>query len=253
MHSHLAVSLPHRDRRGHPPMHTWRAWGLRLLVLAIAIGGFVYARKQLVSDNAHPYNRVQRIALVNPQRAAPLKDEKPKEDTPKEPDIQKPQLSLSEPAEAAPSGEKPRDDQLGVDADAEGAGDGFGLMAKRGGQDITTLGAGGTGGQGSGLSSGVSRFNFNAYGGLVRQRLQGELAALPALRERDYVAMVWIWIDARGRIDRVELPRGSGFMEVDSALRKAFARMPVLPEPPSGLPQPLRLRVTSRDVEAALR
>jgi len=76
---------------------------------------------------------------------------------------------------------------------------------------------------------------------------------MPALREQDYVAIVWIWIDTHGRIERVELSQGSGFTEVDSALRQAFGQMPVLPEPPNGLPQPLRLRVTSRELGVPLR
>ena len=252
MPSSLAIALPHRPRRGHAPLHTRRAWAIRLVVLAVAAGASLYARQHLISDNAHPYNRVQRIALVNPQRAAPPKEDKPKDEPPKEL-IQKPEISLSEPAEAAPPGEKPHDDQLGVDADGEGAGDGFGLVAKRGARDITTLGAGGTGGNGSGLGSGVNRFNFGAYGGLVRQRLQNELMSTALLREQDYVALVWIWVDPHGRIERVELPQGSGIMEIDSALRKAFGQMPVLPEPPSGLPQPLRLRVTSRSLESSSR
>lgn len=252
MHTSLSVSLPHRPRRGHEPLHTKRAWMVRVLVLALAVGAGLYARRHLIGDNAHPYNRVQRIALVNPQHALPPKEEKPKEEPPKELEVQKPLLNLNEPVEAAPPGEKPHDDQLGVDADGEGAGDGFGLMSKRGGRDITTLGSGGTGGNGTG-ATGVSRFNFAAYGGLVRQRLQNELAAITDLREQDYIAVVWIWLDARGRIERVELANGSGYPEVDTSLRNAFARMPTLPEPPAGLPQPLRLRITARNLDALRR
>lgn len=253
MHTSLSVSLPHRPRRGHEPLHTMRAWMVRVLVLALAVCAGLYARRHLIGDNAHPYNRVQRIALVNPQRAIPPKEEKPKEEPPKELDVQKPQLNLNEPAEAAPPGEKPHDDQLGVDADGEGAGDGFGLVSKRGGRDITTLGSGGVGGDGTGVSSGASRFNFAAYGGLVRQRLQNELATIDDLREQDYVAVVWIWVDTRGRIERVELPNGSGYAQIDTALRNAFAKMPTLPDPPTGLPQPLRLRITSRSLDAQRR
>jgi protein TonB len=243
------IDLPHRERRGHPPVHTRRAWLIRLLVLAVAVGAGLYVRRHLMSDNAHPYNRVQRIALLNPQRAAPPKEDKPRDEPPKELEVAKPRISLSEPAEVAPAGAKPHDDQLGVDADGEGAGDGFGLAAKRGGSDITTLGEGGSGGHGTAVAPGVSRFNFGAYGGLVRQRLQNELAATPALREQDYAVIVLIWIDGRGRIERVELPQGSGFSEIDTALRNAFGQMPVLPEPPSGLPLPLRLRVTARSID----
>lgn len=243
------VPLPHRERRGHPPVHTRQAWVLRLLVLTLAVAGAWQARRLFISDNAHPHNRVQRIALVNPARTPPPKEDKPK-DEPKEIEPPKTQLAINEPVEAAPAGEKPRDDHLGVDADGDGAGDGFGLMSKRGGRDITTLGAGGAGGNGNGTGNNLGRFNLGAYGGLVRQRLQRELAAVPALRQQDYVAEAWVWIDPRGHIERLELPRASGFAEVDAALRDAFARMPLLPEPPAGMPQPLRLRITARELDA---
>jgi protein TonB len=250
MQASQTIALPHRARRGHAPVHTWRAWSVRVLALTMALLLALYARRHWISNNAHPHNRVQRIAVLTPQRATPPKEEKPKEEPPKELDVQKPEVSVNVPAEAAPAGEKPQDDQLGVDADGEGPGDGFGLMGKRGAQDITTIGAGGTGGNGSGATVGVSRFNFGAYGGLVRQRMQNELMAIADLRREDYVAIVSIWIDARGHIERVELPQGSGLDQIDSALRQAFARMPVLPEPPAALPQPLRLRITSRDLVA---
>lgn len=253
MHTILTASLPHRPGRGHAPLHTRRAWLLRLLVLALTVGVGLYARRQLITENAHPYNRVQRIALVNPQRAQPPKEEKPKEEPPKELDVQKTQLNLNEPVEAAPPGEKAHDDQLGVDADGDGAGDGFGLTSKRGGRDITTLGSEGPGGTGTGTSTWANRFNFSAYGGLVRQRLQNELATIDDLRGQEYVAVVWIWVDARGHLERVELPSSSGYSEIDAALRRGFARMPTLPEPPAGLPQPLRLRITSRTLDAQRR
>lgn len=117
MQTSLTVSLPHRARRGREPLHTWHAWGLRLLVLAAAVGAGLYARQQLIIDSAHPCNRVQRIALVNAQRTVPPKEDKPKEAPPKEREVQKPQVDLNDPAEAAPPDEKPHDDQLGVDAE----------------------------------------------------------------------------------------------------------------------------------------
>lgn len=236
------MPAPLQPRRGGPS-HTLTAWVVRLLIAALAVAALVAARRLLITDNAHPRSRAQRVALVNTPRPPPPKEEKPKEI-----EVRKTEVEVNT-QQVPPPGAREPDNQLGVDADGEGAGDGFGLVAKRGGQDIITLGE--PGGGGASAPSTAQRFGFAAYGGLIRQRLQNELAGLRELRERDYVAVALIWIDSRGRIERTELPQPSGHAATDLLLRRAFAEMPVLPEPPSGLPQPLRLRITSKDLNAA--
>jgi len=250
----VAVPVPpllrQPQRRCGESPHTLRAWILRLLVVALLVGGALYARRHLLGDNAHPHSRVQRITLVNPQR---LRPPPPNEVKARELEARKPEVSVGPMIAPALPGEKPHDDHLGVDADGEGKGDGFGLVAKRGGQDITTLGEGGARAIGSGGAASapaVQQINYFFYGGQVRQWLQNELAAIPSLRERDYVVIALIWVDARGRIVRSELPQPSGFIDIDSALRKALAEAAGLPEPPSGLPQPMKLRITSRELNA---
>jgi len=219
----------------------WRVVAV-LCVLAVAYA----ARAVLKDDGGHPRSRVQRVALVQTNR--PLPPPKPIE---KPPELQadRNEVAVSTPA---PASLQQPDSQLGVDADGEGAGDGFGLVGKRGGQDITTLAppAEGPGGSGAGLPAGVSQFNHGVYAGTVRQRLQTELAGRPELREQDHVTVVLLWIDAGGRVERVELQQSSGSIGIDMALRRALAEMPTLPEPPFGLPLPLRMRITSKDLRA---
>jgi protein TonB len=236
-----ALLVPGRHRRRQAQAARWQAMAWRLLAVALVLGAAWWARQHLIHDPSHPRGAVQRVALVSAPKPPPPKVQ----EKPPEVEVQKQDVEV---ATQAKSPDQP-DNQLGVDADGEGAGDGFGLMGKRGGQDITTLGASSGDGQGAGISSGVQRFNFGVYAGMVRQRLQNELAQHAELREERYVSIVLLWINERGRVERVELQQGSGFGAVDLLLRKAFNEMPVLPEPPQGLPQPLRLRVTSADLK----
>ncbi len=126
-----------------------------------------------------------------------------------------------------------------MDADGEGAGDDFGLVAKPGGQDIITLG-GGWGGE-----SADRRLAFGLYAGLIRQRMESELAGKNRFAKGEHVTVVEVWVNERGRVERMEITRSSGVVAVDRALRDAFAVMPVLPEPPYGMPMPLRMRITT--------
>lgn len=238
--SQAALLVPGRHRR-QAAAARWQAMLWRTVAVGVVLALAYAAKLYLFQDGSHPRSRVQRVALISAPKPPPPK---PLE-RPPEVEIQKQEVEVAtQPKEA----QQP-DNQLGVDADGEGAGDGFGLLGKRGGQDITTIGTAGDG-TGSG-TTGVQRFNFGIYGGMVRQRLQNELMGHVALRERDYVTVVLLWISDRGRIERVDLQRGSGYAEVDSALRQAFAGMPVLPEPPVGLPQPLKIRITSRELHGS--
>jgi protein TonB len=247
--SHAARLVPGRSRRQAEAAARRQTLLWRLVAVLLVLATAYLARSQLLDAGAHPRSRVQRITLVHAPKPLPPKPlEKPPEVQ-----VQKNDVDVQSQPIPDPSPSQQPDDQLGVDADGEGAGDGFGLVGKRGGQDITTLGAapGGAGGTASGnRPTTAQQFNFRNYGGLIGQRLQSELMARSALRGRDYVSVVLLWIDAHGRIERVELQRGSGYADIDSTLRQSFADMPLLPEPPAGLPQPLSYRVASRDLNA---
>jgi protein TonB len=237
--AHTALLVPGRQRRRQAQRARWQAMAWRLLVVALVLCLAWWARKHLIQDPSHPRGVAQRVALVSTPKPPPPKVQ----EKPPEVEVQKQDVEV---ATQARSAEQP-DNNLGVDADGVGAGDGFGLMGKRGGQDITTIGQG-SGGAGGPASTAVQRFNFSVYGGTIRQRLQRELASHPELRQERYVSIVLLWISERGRVERVELQQGSGFGHVDLQLRQALNELPVLPEPPQGLPQPLKLRITSADL-----
>jgi protein TonB len=226
------------DRRFRPLL----AWGLRLAVVVLVMAGLLWLRERLRGDETQPLDRAQRIALLSSPRPPPKPPEPPPE----------PQRELVTGAEVrtpltpAPAAEAPAvGAALGVDSDGQGAGDGFGLVGKRGGRDITTLA--GPGGAGTGATDAQ---RFAQYAGLLLQKLRREISLDPRLREHSYVAVVHLWVDPRGRVVRSEIDPGSGRLATDAALREAFGRLLAMPEPPGDLPQPIRLRITSRDLVA---
>lgn len=216
------------DRRRHdgPPVR-----GLLALLLTAAV--FVAG----CSDSDKPKKpTVQTIAVLRPPPPPP--PPKP-EEKPPEPEIKKEEVKLPEPEQKPEAAnEPPPGEQLGVDAEGGAGNDGFGLVGKPGGRDITTIGEGGGGG---------GRAQFNAYAGLVQVRLQEQLQKRDRLRQSDYRAVVRVWFTDRGGIDRVELVDGTGDAEIDSAIRSALLDIRSLDQaPPEGMPQPLKLKLTSR-------
>lgn len=254
-----AISSPAVARRRAREADELRAWWWRLLALLLVAAAVFTARHYLLGDSAHPSSRVQRVRLVTPQRPPPpkAKDETPKppekpseQERPNEKTTYQGQLALVEnatPGPPGPPGERPLDDQLGVEAEGEGPGDSFGLVAKRGGHDITRLGSAGAGAGGGGITRLQQRMIFRGYGETVAQRLTQELQGSGEILAREYEVVTLVWIDVHGRIVRAELQRSTGSPDLDIALRRALASAPVLPEPPSGLPQPVKLRFTVKE------
>lgn len=234
--THPALLVP---RRRVANASRWKTVAWRLLALAAAVAAVLWLKPLLITEEGRPKKRAQRVTLVSaPKPPPPRPVEKPPELT-----VARQEVEVAAPAAQADAA--PQDSALGVDADGEGAGDGFGLVGKRGGQDIVTLGddAGGAGE--------AQRVAFGLYAALVRQRLEGELAGNRRLTQGDHASVVDVWIDARGRLERMDISRSSGNAEVDRALRDAFAAMPVLPEPPVGMPLPLRMRITSKELHGS--
>jgi protein TonB len=171
-----------------------------------------------------------------PPPPPPPQEKIPEPETPKE-EVKIPEPEQPQPAqdEAPPPGE-----QLDLDADASGTGDAFGLGAKKGGTDITKLGTGtGTGGLG--------RDRAAWFGGLVQSHLQAQLSKIEKLRNSDYRIQMRIWFAADGKVERFELVDSTGDKSLDDAIRVAMEKVaPMRQAPPQDLPQPIRLRVTSR-------
>ncbi|MEW6678650.1 MAG: TonB C-terminal domain-containing protein [Pseudomonadota bacterium] len=215
--------------------NTLKRWLFRLLVLGTVAGLILLARDQLRDGQVEVDRFTQRVRLVElPPPPPPKKIELPP------PEVMVKEEDKSEPPDPADTidDQQTMDDRLGVDAEGAGAGDAFGLAAKKGGKDLlATAKIGGDGGQG-----------FRYYATQIERFLERALAGDMQLRRGSYSAIVWLWVGPSGSLERYELTGSSGDAVIDARLREALAALRDLGlPPPRDMPQPVRLRVSSRE------
>ncbi|HET7831556.1 MAG TPA: TonB C-terminal domain-containing protein [Gallionella sp.] len=203
------------------------AGGIFLLLVVTAV--VFWINNFLSGTDAPKKPRPQEISLVRPPEPPPPPPKPPEE---KPPEVPKEEVKLDEPpppqAEAPPAGA-----DLGVDAKGDGSGDSFGLVGKQGGRDIT-LG----GGNGS---------RFSGYLSSLQRSIRDELNRDDRLRKSEYKITVAIWLNKSGSVERFELMgTTTGNADLDAAIKQALSNMRSLREPPGDMPQPVKLRVSSR-------
>jgi len=215
-------------RRGWVPV---ALAGVGVLGVAAAIAFFVL---ELLAGEAPPPPKVQKISIVQPPPPPPPP---PREEPPPEPEkqeIEAPEPEPVQPEEVAQeeSDEPPPGQDLGLDAEGTGAGDGFGLVGKKGGRGLI----GGSGG---------SRFAW--YSGMIERELQSVLASIEEVRRQRYTIEVRLHIAADGSVRSAMLLGTTGDPRLDRELERALRERVRLSEgPPEDLPQPIRLRIRSR-------
>jgi TonB family protein len=218
------------------------AWLRRLpvllgILLSIGIGIGVWLLKDMFHKQPQTKRTVQQITVLQPPPPPPPPPEQPPPPEVKEEKIEEPEPEPEKEPEQAPeeSNEPPAED-LGLDAEGGAGSDAFGLTGRKGGRS---------------LLGGAAGSAILWYGGQVKRTVEDELQALLAdtpARSAGYVVVVEVWVGADGRISRAELASGSGKGEVDQAIRSALPRLRagIGKAPPESMPQPLRIRLTSR-------
>lgn len=215
---------------GKPVWMRWGGVGLGLIV-AVMLG--LALKNILVSDKPAKKPKLQQITLVRPPPP------KPPEPKPPEPEVKKVKVPEIEPqpepqkADAPPPGP-----DLGVDAEGTGEGDGFGLVGKKGGADLI----GGGGPKGNPWAWYDAMVND-----VVSTAFQNALAREKALKDKNYKVIVKVWIGSDGQVTRAELDDSTGDAKVDGLLTDVLRNLRALRDsPPQDMPQPLKIRVTSR-------
>jgi TonB family protein len=121
-----------------------------------------------------------------------------------------------------------------LDAQGQGAADGFGLAGRPGGADML----------GGGTAGGGNRFGW--YSALLTGRINQALQQQRRLYDARYEVPALIWIGRDGQVERVELIRSSGKPEIDRLLVRTIESMPRLPQPPpQDMPQPITTRISA--------
>jgi protein TonB len=195
-------------------------------VLVMVLSGAAVALIGMMSGTAAPQQPlVQQISIVLPPPPPPPPEIK--EPEPEEVEIDEPE---PEPLADDTSQEAPGD-ELGLDAEGVAGGDAFGLLAKKGGRGLV--------GDGD---------PYAWYAGVLQRDLQTALSGDDTIRSLgEYAVVVSIRLSPDGYIQDSRLLSGSNNPQLDAALRQALsAGVRISREPPEDLPQPIRLRISSR-------
>ena len=209
----------------------WIRYGLFGLGMVAVIALVVTVIMSFLTQAGKPRKpTVQQIAILRPPPPPPppKREEKP-------PEIKKEEVKLPPPPqEQAPKEAEGKEagKDLGVDAEGGAGGDAFGLVGRKGGRDLLA-------------GDGGARSQFAFYTSMIQQQIQDELSRNKKLKG-DYRAVVRIWLAADGRIQKVDLAGSTGNADVDGTLRNALADITFRQPPPQNMPQPVRLRISSR-------
>jgi periplasmic protein TonB len=182
--------------------------------------------------NAEPVGLKKQVHTITLLKPPPPPPPPPKIEKPPEPEV-KEKLDLPEPEQLEDlpdqADEAPAGDLLGLDAEGGAGGDAFGLIGRKGGR---------------GLLSGDP---FLVYASQLQKRIEDALLDTDTIRKKSYSVVARIWVAPDGSIRRAELSSSSGDDVIDGKLVDVINRLQALAEaPPEGMPQPIKLRITSR-------
>lgn len=244
-------------------MPAWlKRMAIRIAVL-LPIAVLVFEARHYMRG-VHPQlsSNAQRVTIIEPPRPQPREKPVPQPEQPTAEAKPSPtteafakfeDYAVGEGSQREGSAAGARDDTLGLDTEGKAGSDSFGLVGKRGGQDITTLGSATIGGSGSGSGGGGqggqggAMAKYAGYATMLKNVVTTELNRHPNLRVANYDAVVMIWIGADGRINRVSLARSTGVPKMDEDIRRALTAAPALSlPPPSEMPQPVDLIIVSK-------
>ena len=207
-----------RRRRRYVPMVL-----LGLVISIIGAGTFAMMRSFLKSPAPAQKQVIQEIHLIRPPPPPP--DLPPPPPPEEKVDVPQPKPDPAQPSQPPPG------QRLGLDADANGGGDAFGLLANKGGRDL--------------LAGGGSAFAW--YAGLLKDQILSQLNGDTSARRGEYALVVQVWVRGDGSIDRVRVAQGSGDHARDQAIEQALSRLGRLNQaPPADMPEPISLRIVSR-------
>jgi TonB family protein len=216
---------------------------IRLVILMLALTTAWMIREQLIASSHRRLDDYQWVHLVDEPPPLAPKPESPPEPLPEpEPVEEAPEEAeqgiRDEPQEALES----TDEALGVEEEGSAGSDSFGLRAKKGGKDLLQF-----------LEPRQAKPSVNrgplflTYGGTLASELETFLKDDPALRGKNFVTVVKIWVNAVGRIERCSIDQSSGNRAIDDRiLRHIQSFSGQLEVPPRGMPQPIIIRIRSK-------
>jgi periplasmic protein TonB len=214
-----------------------RLWIKRIaiaLAALLVLGAIGYGVKSLMSGSGAPQKKqkttIKLLPDTPPPPPPPPKEppkEQPKPDAPKEIKVEQPKPAEAPPAEnikmEGPAGDGPSPFQAGaVNNDYKGG-------------DVSTK-IGGDGGA-----------KFSWYAGVLKSQIEDILDKNKEKISGKYKIIVTVWVSPSGKVDKLDLSGGDVSPDVEKAVKNVLENMPPIREQmPESMPQPIKLRITSR-------
>jgi protein TonB len=200
--------------------------GIIVLVISVLI---INAISNVEEKPEKKERKIQPITLLKPPPPPPPP---PKVEKPPEPEIKEEIKEEVQPKDepAPPDEPPPGDTNVG-----DGAKGGIDVGGTRG---VPVSGAHGSGGGGD---------PYAWYGGLIKNDILDVLSEQEELRSKGYTAIIKIWLNTDGSVQRFELAKGSNDAEIDELINRLIGKYRKVSEPvPPGMEQPVKLRITSK-------
>ncbi|WP_454735805.1 energy transducer TonB [Cupriavidus necator] len=215
----------------------WRRWG-GLLTGALVFAALASLIWYLLSDTAATRREAPATPtlVLPPPPPPPPEPEKLPEPEPVKPEVVEPEPRPAEPAEAPqddspPSPSQDLGDPVTIDGAAQAGTDAFGIQAG---------GGGGMTGGGGGLGS-------RSYSAYVSSALQQAFVRDQRTRQLAFEDIrIELWLDAEGRVTRVQLVSGSGNAGTDEAVLAMVRDFRADERPPASLRFPMRMSIKGR-------
>lgn len=216
------------DELDESPARLWlRRLGLAALLLAALFGTWLVL-KGLMTGKSASQKHATRISVMPDAPPPPPPKEQPKEQ-PKE-------MKMEQSREMRMEQPRPEDAQPAEAMKMEGAA----------GEGSSPFAAGKVGNEYIGGKLGMSAYAW--FTGQIKASIEEALAARKELARAQYRIVVHIWFALDGRMERAELQGSSGNQATDELIRKTLAGIvSVAKAPPADMPQPVKLRITSRN------
>lgn len=176
----------------------------------------------LAAPNKAPKTVVVSLIMPPPPPPPKLEEKLP------EPEQIMDEVKVDEPVDMPDPNDQPSTGELGVDADGSGAGDGFGLLGRKGGRGLLDGGP------------------FAWYTSRLQKTIYDALYENEKIRKKRYSVVVSIWFENGGKVKKIELQTSSGDKDIDNEIRHTIRTLSQADKPPEEMPQPVNLRIASR-------
>lgn len=212
-------------------------WGRRLgriAMGAVLLGGLgtaiYFIFDGMSKTERHTVQTVARITLPPPPPPPPPPKIQEPEKVVETPKIREPKVADKKPDKAPDKPKQPPNSPLTAEA-GTGANP-YGLAVGDGSGNV--IGGGGE-----------AKAAYMSYGRIVSGDVQAALRRDDKLHFAKFAAELRIWLDAGGKVTRVQLTASSGDPAIDSEVTRSLEGLDLREPPPKDMPQPIRLRTRS--------